>query len=128
MSPCAHVVLALQRPLRPGKVRGDEPVELRAFRGNRRAPTCDEHVMPEDLFLRIVLLGKAYDLHQLSALDPYGPTEFIKEQARRLAEEARFIGGVVNDPLLAPHLSAVGRVVDYCWRHTGDSWLVIEGP
>jgi hypothetical protein len=84
--------------------------------------------MPEDLFGRLVLLAKAYDLHQLSALDPYGPTELNSEQARRLAEEAHFIAGVVNDPLLAPHLAAVGRVADYCWQHSGESWLVIEGP
>ena len=106
----------------------NEPVELRSYRGSRRASTYDEHVMPEGLFERTVSLAKAYDLHQLSSLDPYGPTELHGEQARRLAGEVRFISGVVNDPLLAPHLDAVGRVADYCWQHPSDAWIVIEGP
>lgn len=106
----------------------DEPVEVRGHRGSPRASTYDEHVMPEGLFERVVGLASSYKLHQLSALDPYGPTELNREQARRVAEEAAFIAHVVNDPLLAPHLAALKRVADYCWRHPGDSWLHIEGP
>lgn len=106
----------------------DEPVEVRGYRGSRRASTYDEHVMPEALFGRLVLIAKAYSLHQLSNLDPYGPTELNPEQARRVADESAFIAGVVNDPLLAPHAEAVQRVADYCWKYSGESWLVIEGP
>ena len=106
----------------------DEPVEIRAYRGSRRASTYDEHVMPEGLFTRLGLLASAYKLHQLSALEPYGPTELNKEQARRVAEEVRFIARVVDDRLLAPHLAAVQRVADYCWKHSGEGWLIIEGP
>ena len=84
--------------------------------------------MPDERFARVVLLAKAYKLHQLSSLDPYGPTELNAEQARRVAEEAGFIGEVVNDPLLLPHLVAPRRVADYCWMHSGESWLLIEGP
>ena len=85
--------------------------------------------MPEDLFARLTLLASAYHLHQLSSLDPYGPTELNAEQARRVAEEAAFVAEIVNDPLLVPHLAGVKRVADYCWRHSErESWLIIEGP
>lgn len=106
----------------------DELVEIRAYRGSRRASIYDEHAMPEDLFARLTLIASAYKLHQLSALDPYGPTELNREQARRVSEEAAFVAQTLNDPLLAPHLEAVQRVADYCWKHSGESWLVIEGP
>lgn len=112
----------------PASFAEDEPVEIRAHRGSCRASMYDEHVMPEDLFERLVSLAQAYKLHQLSALDPYGPTELSPEQARRIAEEVRFIAEVVTDPLLAPHLVAVRRVADYCWQYSGESWLRIEGP
>ena len=84
--------------------------------------------MPEDLFARLVRLASAYKLHQLTALDPYGPTELNKEQARRVSDEVAFIGRVVNDPLLRPHAIELQRVADACWRHTEDAWMVIEGP
>ena len=84
--------------------------------------------MPEDLFARLTSIASAYELHQLSSLDPYGPTELSREQARRISEEAAFIARTVNDPLLGLHLEAVQRVADYCWKHSGQSWLVIEGP
>ena len=85
----------------PASFAEDEPVEIRAYRGSRRASTYDEHVMPEDLFGRLVSLAQAYKLHQLTALDPYGPTELGPEQARRIAEEVWFIAEIVTDPLLA---------------------------
>ncbi len=112
----------------PASFSDGEHVEIRAYRGSRRASTYAEHVMPEDLFERVVSLAQAYKLHQLRALDPYGPTELNAEQAHRIADEARFIADVVTDPLLAPHLVAIQRVADYCWQHSGESWLVIEGP
>jgi hypothetical protein len=105
-----------------------EPVEIRAYRGSRRASTTDEHVMAESLFSRVILLASAYNLHQLPTLDPYGPHELNAQQARRVAEEVSFIAAVVNDPLLAPDLAAIQRVADYCWKHAGESWLIIEGP
>jgi hypothetical protein len=76
----------------------NEPVEFRVYRGSRKASIYDEHVMPEDLFVRLTLLASAYQLHQLSSLDPYGPTELNAQQARRVAEEAAFIARIVNDP------------------------------
>jgi hypothetical protein len=106
----------------------DEPVEIRAHRGSRGASTNDEHVMPESLFSRLILLASAYNLHQLPTLDPYGPHELNAQQARRVAEEVSFVARVVNDPLLAPDLAAIRRVADYCWQHPGQSWLIIEGP
>jgi hypothetical protein len=106
----------------------NEPVELRAYRGKRRASTYREHVVPEELFVRTLLLASAYELHQLPTLDQYGPFELNKEQARRVDDEVAFLSTVVNDVLLAPHLEAISAVAAHCWRHSGDAWLHIEGP
>jgi hypothetical protein len=105
----------------------DEPVEIRAHRGSRRASIYDEHVMPEDLFARMVSLASADKLHQLSSLDPYGPTELTPSrpgglQKRLLHRPSR------ERPAAEPHLTAIRRVADSCLTHSGDSWLLIEGP
>ena len=99
-------------------------MEIRAYRGSRRASTYDEHVLPEHLFGRMVLLASAYDLHQLSTRDPYGPTELYGEQAQRIAEEVRFIGSI-GTTRCSPRTWLLS--VAYA-AHPGESWLVIEGP
>ena len=105
-----------------------EVVEVRAYRGPRRASVRREHLVNEDLFPRALLLARAYRLHQLAGLDGYGPTELNKPQARRLADELGFLRTVVNDSLLEPHLTGMQEVADFCWRTSDDAWLLIEGP
>lgn len=112
----------------PATFADDEPVEIRAYRGPQQTSVYKEHVIPEDLFSRLLHLASAYKLHQFQTLDPYGPFELNDQQARRLAEEVAFIGRIVNDDLLRPHLVAIKDVADYCWQHSGESRLVIEGP
>jgi hypothetical protein len=111
----------------PATFADDEPIEIRAYRGGR-ASTFKEHVVPEELFVRLLLIASAYKLHQLPTLNQYGPFTLNPEQARRIAEETRFVAGIVNDDLLVPHLTAVAEVADYCWQHSGEGRLVIEGP
>jgi len=112
----------------PKRYEEGEVVEVRAYRGQRRASVNREHVLNEDLFARALLLARAYQLHQLGSLDGYGPTELNKLQARRFADELGFLRTVVNDSLLEPHLTGMQEVADFCWRTSEDAWLVIEGP
>jgi hypothetical protein len=112
----------------PSRYDANEPVEVRAYRGPRRASVFREHLVPEDLFSRALMLARAYELHQLSALDPYGPFELNKEQARRISEEAAWLAALVNDPLLEPHLHGVRKAADFCWQYSGEAGLIIEGP
>ena len=112
----------------PKHYEDGEVVEVRAYRGSRRASVHRQHAVNEDLFARALFLARAYQLHQFSSLDGYDETELNKLQARRLAEELGFLRTVVNDSLLEPHLAAMLGVADSCWRTTEDAWLVIDGP
>lgn len=112
----------------PQRYEHGEVVEVRGYRGARRASIRREHVVNEDLFDRVLLLASAYKLHQVGSLDGYGPTELNKTQARSFADELGFLRTAVNDTLLEPHLAAMQAVADFCWRTTEDGWMVVEGP
>lgn len=105
----------------------DEPVDVKAFRGTRAASIHREHVVPERLFERILLLASAYELHVLPALDQYGPHELSQQQAETVAEELAFLQPVVNDGALAPHLTALRDLAVWCARSGESSWMHIEG-
>jgi hypothetical protein len=111
----------------PDHYRTGEPVELRTYRRARSTPVYRDHAVVEELFVRAVLLARAYDLRQLAKLDSYGQVELNKQQARRLSDELAFLQSVVNDSLLEPHLAAMQEVADSCWRTTEAAWLVVEG-
>lgn len=115
-------------PLGTSVYSGDEPVDIRAFRGPRESSVSREHAVPEGLFVRALLVASAYELHLLPALDQYGPHELSKEQARTLADEVRLIRSVLNDDVLDPHLAALFDVALWCARSPGDASIVIEGP
>jgi hypothetical protein len=87
-----------------------------------------EHRVPERLFVRILSLAVAYELHLLPTLDQYGPYELSKSQARTLVEELSFLKPVINDDLLAPHLDALHDLALWCTRSAGESRLHVEGP
>jgi hypothetical protein len=106
----------------------DEPVDVRAHRGSRRASVRREHAVPERLFARIISLADAYELHLLPTLDVYGPFELDQRQAQTLVEELDFLQPVVNDELLAAHLAALHDVALWCVRSGEDAWMHIEGP
>jgi hypothetical protein len=114
--------------LSTSEYEGDEPVDVRAYRGTRTASVYREHVVPERLFERILLLASAYDLHVLPALDQYGPHELNQQQAATVAEELAFLQPVVNDAALAPHLIALRELSLWCARSGESSWIHIEGP
>jgi hypothetical protein len=63
-------------------VRGFE-VEIRAFRGSRRAPVYREHVLEQRRFRQILAAGERHGLDLLSSLDPNGPHELVIQPASR---------------------------------------------
>jgi hypothetical protein len=102
-------------------------VEVRAFRGTRRASVYREHVLPEEDFGRILAAGTARGLTLLSSLPPHGPREIDKASAKRLAEEATALRISGELPDLDGDLTAVIEVARWCAHASDDSWLRIEG-
>ena len=103
-------------------------VEVRSHRGERKASIHRQHIVPETLFARLLNLGQAYGLHTLGLLDPYGETELNRLQAESFDQEVAFLAGIVNDPLLGPHLDALREVAAFCWQAPGPAWMRVEGP
>jgi hypothetical protein len=103
-------------------------VEVRAFRGTRRASVYREHVVPERAFARILAAGTARGLSLLSSLDRHGRRELDKATARRLAEEATELRVSGELPDLDRELTAVAEVARWCAHSSNASWLRIEGP
>ncbi len=67
--------------------------------------------LPERILLRGWVIGRAYDLPLMSALEYGQDTTLNVPQASRLADEIEFVIEVTNDPLLSRHLMAVYAVV-----------------
>ena len=65
-----------------------EAVEIRAFRGSRRASVYREYVLSERAFAQILAAGERKELALLSSLDQYGHHELDKRKAAQLADEA----------------------------------------
>jgi hypothetical protein len=74
------------------------------------------------------MLASAYELHLLPTVDQYGPYELSQSQALTLVDELAFLMPVVNDVILAPHLSALHDLALWCARSSEQSWIHIEGP
>jgi hypothetical protein len=105
-----------------------ELVEIRAFRGSRRASVYREHALGEGAFRRIVAAGARNGLRRLASLDPYGPHKLDKATARQLAEEASRLRASAELPDLDADLVAIAEVARWCARAEKGSWLRIEGP
>ncbi len=105
-----------------------EWVEIRAFRGTRRASVYREHVLFEKAFARILGVGEREGLPLLSSLHPYGPRELDKSEAQQLADEATKIRAGAELPDLDPDLVAIAEVARWCAHASGESWMKIEGP
>jgi hypothetical protein len=85
----------------------DEPV--RVFRPDRYGPDDDEGVsIPERLWHRMRQIGAAYQLHLLPLLDGTTDPVFLNPaQVDQLLLELRFVGSIVDDPLLHGHVSSL---------------------
>ncbi len=105
-----------------------ELVEIRAFRGSRRASVYRGHALGEGAFRRIVDAGARHGLRRLASLDRHGPHELDKATARQLAEEASRLRAGAELPDLDADLVAIAEVARWCARADKASWLRIEGP
>ena len=105
----------------------DETVELRAFRGSRRASVYRSHAVSGAAFARILESGASYELALLASLGRTGPHELDKESARQLAAEANEIrkSGELLD--LDGDLVAIAELARWCARAPTRSWMTIEG-
>jgi hypothetical protein len=101
-------------------------VEIRAFRGTRRASVYHEHRLPEGDFSRILDAAAAHDLPLLTSLARHGPHELNKAAARQLAEEATDvrISGELLD--LDQDLTAIVEVARWCARAPDRSWMNVR--
>ena len=84
--------------------------------------------IPERLFHRIQNLARAYELHLLPALEPYGKNELTHSQAETLVDELSFIGDLISDELLAGYIGRLIELAEKCIRSARQVRLVIEGP
>ncbi len=105
-----------------------EAVEIRAFRGSRRASVYRKYVLSERAFAQILAAGERKELALLSSLDQYGHHELDKRKAAQLADEATRIrtSGELLD--LDEDLTAIAEVARWCAHAADDSWMKIEGP
>ncbi len=103
-------------------------VELRAFRGTRKASVYREYLVSETAFGRVLSIGAERGLSLLSSLDPHGRRELDKAGAKRLAEEATDMRMSGQLPDLDYDLTAIAELARWCVHATEDSWLTIVGP
>jgi hypothetical protein len=103
-----------------------EPVEIRAFRGTRRASVYREHVLSEQVFARMLEVGERRGLSLLSSIDQQGPHELDKQTARRLAEEATSLRVSGELPDLDDDLIAVCELARWCARAPDGSWMRVS--
>ena len=100
-------------------------VEVRAFRGKRRASVYREHALAEADFARILAAGTARGLSLLASLEPHGSHELDKTDARRLAEETTDVRIAADLPELDNELVAIAELARWCARTSGAAWLTI---
>jgi hypothetical protein len=108
--------------------RKAETVEIRAFRGTRKASVYRDYVLRKKTFALILAAADEEGLALLSSLDAFGPHELDKAASMELAEQLtqlRSSGAVVD---IDDDLVAVAEVARWCARAGEDAWLRIEGP
>ena len=103
-------------------------VEVRAFRGTRRASVYREHVLRERDYARILAAGAACALSLLSSLRRHRRHELDKASAKRLADEATDLRISGELPDLDGELTAVAEVARWCAHSSNASWLRIDRP
>ena len=106
----------------------EQPVRL--FRPDRYGPQDDEAVsVPEPLWHRIRLLGTAYNLHLLPVLDGTTDPVFLSDgQVEQLLDELRFVGTVVDDPLVDAEVRAILAIAQLATQGASKHHLGIEFP
>ncbi len=118
--------------LAPDTFRNDEPWGVALVRAGRAVDWAtalpDEHaVIPEGIAERLLALGRAYGLHQLSTLDRARQNRLNGRQATNLAKEVEFLARVVNDSALREHVKPLLEFATRCGR-SNDTEFLLEAP
>lgn len=116
----------------PETYQGNEPWAVGLVRAGRAVDWAsslpDEHTgIPEGIAERLLAPGRAYRLHQLSALDGTKQNRLNGQQAASLAEEIAFLARVVDDPALREHVKPLLEFATRCGR-SNDMELLLEAP
>jgi hypothetical protein len=95
----------------------DEPVHV-------FVPGGAEQWVPERIWLRLVSLGKAYQLHLVPLVaGTTNPVYLNGQQVAGLIEEVRFLGAVVNDRLITRFVADLEPLLIEAQRQPGDHAL-----
>lgn len=95
------------------RFENDEPIELRAV----SEPIGSGQMVPEGIFARLVLAGRAYDLHVLGSVLTWGQVCTINSlQCESLLDELAFVAELLNDPLVAGAVAEIEGTVARCAR------------
>ncbi|WP_427110327.1 hypothetical protein [Lysinibacillus xylanilyticus] len=82
--------------------------------------------MAASLCLRLINIGKAYELHYLPMIDIYGMTKLNKIQILSLIEELQFVNSIVNDELIEKIVPGLTELLEkISWsKNEGFLWIV----
>ena len=70
--------------------------------------------IPNTIFCRLVLIGKAYQMHYLSLFSSYEDYELHGVQIDSFYEELLFLSKVVNDKLLEEYMIQIFELLKQC--------------
>jgi predicted metal-binding membrane protein len=87
----------------------------------------ENDAIPERIGQRLVALAQAYELHQLSTLEPYAQNRLNSQQAISLVAELEFLFEHVDDQALRRCAEPLYRLASRCARDTRVE-LLVEGP
>ena len=118
--------------LAPDTFRDDEPWAVALVRAGHvvdwSTALPEEHtIMPEGIAERLLALGRAYGLHQLSTLDGARQNRLSGPQAANLADEVGFLVRVVDDSALREHVKPLLEFAIRCGS-SNDMELLLEAP
>jgi hypothetical protein len=102
--------MTLSIRLNPATYSGDEPVGVAAVpKGELPGPLPKERwqYIPERMWMRLLQLGHAYELHFAAIVDPVVDTVLDPVQCESVDEELRFLAAVVNDDALSSALRTI---------------------
>jgi hypothetical protein len=117
--------------LAPDTFRNDEPWGVALVRAGRpvdwgTAMPDEQAAIPEGIAERLLALGRAYGLHQLSTLDGARQNRLNAPQAANLASEVEFLVRV-DDSALREHVKPLLEFAIRCGR-SKDTEFLLEAP
>ena|SRR2546425_2416809 len=122
--------MALSDRLHPDTYSDDEPVGVAGVpKRELPGPLAAElwQYIPQQMWHRLLTLGRAYDLHFAAVIDPIIDTVLDPIQCDSFDEELRFVMGVVNDSALGAAITVIlGQVAKV--RGRSGMALVLSPP